>query len=224
MPGMEFGAFRIVVNTRDERGHEPHVHVIKGRTKCKIVLDDSLTPYDIVRMAKRDVQKAASSSARTSATSSAFGSSIMAKGVPERIAVRALSDQMYDRGVQNAKKEGEPYDVVRAAYNRTRDALDLTLRKGVTVSFPRAQIREIANAKPGDLAKIVIQPSGDGISIPKIDVDIDVPGLLAEELGSMFAAAMGRRTRGRTTVKKAAASRANGQKGGRPKKRTVAAA
>ncbi len=58
MPGKEFAGFRIVVNTRDERGHKPHVHVIKARAKCKIVLNRSLTPYDIVRMSMRDVQKA----------------------------------------------------------------------------------------------------------------------------------------------------------------------
>ena len=58
MPGKEFDGFRIVVNTRDERGHKPHVHVIKGRTKCKIFLDRSLVPYDIIRMSQRDVRKA----------------------------------------------------------------------------------------------------------------------------------------------------------------------
>jgi uncharacterized protein DUF4160 len=58
VPGVEIEGFRIVVNTRDERGHKPHVHVIKGRTRCKIVLDSSLTPYDIVRMPQRDVRRA----------------------------------------------------------------------------------------------------------------------------------------------------------------------
>ena len=57
MPGVEIEGFRIVVNTRDERGHKPHVHVLKGSGKCKIVLDATLTPYDI-RMGKRDVRRA----------------------------------------------------------------------------------------------------------------------------------------------------------------------
>ena len=57
MPGLEVEGFRIAVNTRDERGHKPHVHVIKNREKCKILLDESLEAYDI-RMSKRNVQRA----------------------------------------------------------------------------------------------------------------------------------------------------------------------
>lgn len=48
MPGIETEGFRLAVNTRDERGHKPHVHVIKAVTKCKIVLDTSLEAYDVV--------------------------------------------------------------------------------------------------------------------------------------------------------------------------------
>jgi hypothetical protein len=57
MPGVEAEGFRIVVNTRDARGHKPHVHVIKGREKCKIILDASLEPYDI-RMSRPRVKRA----------------------------------------------------------------------------------------------------------------------------------------------------------------------
>lgn len=57
MPGLEVEGFRIAVNTRDERGHKPHVHMIKDREKCKILLDDSLVAYDI-RMSRRNVQRA----------------------------------------------------------------------------------------------------------------------------------------------------------------------
>jgi hypothetical protein len=141
--------------------------------------------------------------------------------VPRRIRVPPLTEAIYARGVK-AQKNG-PFDVIRARYDRVRDTLDLTLRNGIAVSFPRKQIREIARAKPANLTNIEIQPGGDGITVRRLNVDIYVPGLLAEELGSIFAKALGRKTRGKTSRKKAAASRLNGRKGGRPKKSREAA-
>ncbi len=137
------------------------------------------------------------------------------------IAVPPLTAAVYDRGTRG-KADG-PFDVVRARFDRARRLLDLTLRNGITVRFPRERIRELADADPGEIGEVEIQPGGDGISFRKLDVDISIPGLLADELGPLFAKAMGRRGRGRTTTKKAAASRQNGRKGGRPKKPPVAA-
>ena len=57
MPGIKVESCRIVVNTRDEHGHKPHVHAIKDREKCKIILDASLEPYDI-RMLRQNVRRA----------------------------------------------------------------------------------------------------------------------------------------------------------------------
>lgn len=139
----------------------------------------------------------------------------MAK-VPSRVHVPPLTDTMYARGRKTVRNE--PFDVVRALYDPSRDALDLTLRKGITVSIPRKQIQELATARPKNLVEVEIQPGGDGISFREIDVDIYVPGLLADELGTIFAKAMGHKTRGRTTPRKATASRENGRKGGRPRK------
>jgi hypothetical protein len=128
-----------------------------------------------------------------------------------------MTETMYRSAVKSAKRD-DPLDVIVARYDRRADTIDLTLRQGVIVRLPRLRVRELARAEPADLAKIEIQPGGDGISFRKINVDIYVPGLLADELGALFAKAMGRRSRGRTSEKKAASSRENGRKGGRPKK------
>ncbi len=140
---------------------------------------------------------------------------------PRKISVSPLTAAMYRSAVKSAKRD-EPLDVVKAHYDRKADTLDLTLRKGITLRLPRRQIRVLATSKPADVAKVEIQPGGDGISFRSINVDIYVPGLLADELGSLFAKALGRRSRGRSSEQKAASSRENGRKGGRP--RTKAAA
>lgn len=143
----------------------------------------------------------------------------MAK-TPKTIVVPPLSDAMYARGSKTS--EESPYDVVRARFDKKSDCLHLVLRKGVKISFPRSEIREIAKMKPEALGSVEVQPGGDGISFRTVDVDISVPGLLADELGTLFAKALGARTRGKTSRQKALASRKNGRKGGRPRKNTAA--
>ncbi len=141
----------------------------------------------------------------------------MAKPIPNSVNVSPLTDTMYGAALKGAKRETS-VDVVVARYDGRGDTLNLTLRNGIVVRLPRFHIRELADARAVDMRKIEIQPGGDGISFRSIDVDIYVPGLLADELGPLFAKALGKRSKGRTSAKKRESSRANGRKGGRPRK------
>jgi len=144
----------------------------------------------------------------------------MARPSKGGIPVPPMTGTMWREALKTVKRE-EPFDVVRAKYDRRRDALELALRCGVVIQFPRTRIRELARAAPDDVAKVKIQPGGDGLSFDEIDKHISVPGLLRDELGSLFARAIGRQARGRTSEKKAASSKENGKKGGRPKKKAA---
>lgn len=144
----------------------------------------------------------------------------MGKKIPESIPVPPMTDALWKHALKTAKQD-EPLDVVRAGYDYALDTLDLTLRCGIIVRLPRTQIWELANAAPADVAKVEIQPDGDGLSFDAIDMHISVPGLLRDELGPLFARAIGRKARGRTSPKKAASSKENGKKGGRPKKKAA---
>jgi hypothetical protein len=58
MPTLEVDGFRLTINSRDERGHKAHVHVIKAGAKVLITLDASLAPYNLKDMSRRDVIRA----------------------------------------------------------------------------------------------------------------------------------------------------------------------
>jgi hypothetical protein len=131
-----------------------------------------------------------------------------------------LTKAMYERGLAKPSKP-KPHDIVGASYNRKGDTLDLTLRNGITVCLPRLGIWEIAKATPSEVASVELWGEDETIAFPAIDMHIYGPRLITDELASLFAKTMGRKTRGVRTPKKAAASRKNGRKGGRPRKKAA---
>ena len=91
--------------------------------------------------------------------------------------------------------------------------VDLT--NGCTFAFPPRLVQGLENAAEIQLARIEILGSGSGLHWEELDTDISVPGLLAGIFGT--AAFMARRAGQGTSPAKAAAARANGAKGGRPR-------
>ena len=87
------------------------------------------------------------------------------------------------------------------------------------MTIPRQAIAELADAPPSILNAVTVSPAGDALAWRALDVDLYIPGLLERVFGTrMFAASSGRRGGRRTSKAKAAAARANGAKGGRPRK------
>ena len=109
---------------------------------------------------------------------------------------------------------------VTVRFDRRRWRIVIGLNTGVEIAFPTRLAEGLAGARPDDLAEIEISPSGLGLHWPKIDADIYVPGLLQGAFGSRnwIAAELGAVGGRSLSSAKAAASRANGHKGGRPRK------
>lgn len=107
-----------------------------------------------------------------------------------------------------------------ARYDRGTDRVVVSLSSGIEIAFRPRQAQGIEHAKPHQLAKIEITPSGLGIHFPKLDADIYLPALLEGFLGSRrwIAAEMGKIGGKASTKAKSAAARRNGRLGGRPKK------
>jgi Protein of unknown function (DUF2442) len=106
----------------------------------------------------------------------------------------------------------------KLAFDTYRRAFDSTMRSGIIVNIPASCIAEFRTATPAQLAKAKLYPSGSAIEQRDLDVDISVPGLLRDIFGFEV---QQRRAAQVKTEARAAAARANGAKGGRPRKETA---
>ncbi len=112
---------------------------------------------------------------------------------------------------------------VAARYDKRLKFVLVALANGLTVAFRPADAQGLESATPDDMAGIEISPSGLGLHFPAIDADVWLPGLLAGVFGSKSwaAARMGAAGGKVRSPAKTAACRANGAKGGRPRKRAA---
>lgn len=110
---------------------------------------------------------------------------------------------------------------IAARYDRRIGRLVIDLSTGLSIAFKPHDAQGLEEAKPEQLAKIEISPSGFGLHFPDLDADLFLPGLLEGFLGSRkwMAAQLGKRGGRSTSAAKTAASRSNGKRGGRPKKK-----
>jgi len=112
-------------------------------------------------------------------------------------------------------RETEPR-AASARYDRKAKRIVVELTSGATFAFPPRLAQKLCDASADELAEIEVSPGGYGLHWPRIDEDFSVPGLVNGLFGTAkwMAARAGRAT----SPAKAAAARANGAKGGRPRK------
>jgi hypothetical protein len=115
----------------------------------------------------------------------------------------------------------QPSWPVHAAYDDEIDHIIIGLRGGAIMAIPRSAIKELAKASSKQLQEVELW--ADGLHWEELDIDISIPGLLEEVMGATFFSSVAGRIGGRSKSKaKADAARANGAKGGRPRKRKTA--
>ena len=129
--------------------------------------------------------------------------------------------ELTEAGIDAARERGrvargsEPR-AAAARYDRPSGRIIVDLENGCTFAFPPRLAQGLEAATDEQLAAVEILGQGYGLHWEALDVDFSLPGLMAGLFGTR--AWMARRAGQATSEAKAAAARANGAKGGRPRK------
>jgi hypothetical protein len=138
---------------------------------------------------------------------------------------------MVSRGsIELANKRGEQLQrefprAVSARYDRANGKVVVDLSSKLTLSFSPQDAQGLEDATPAQLEDLELSPSGFGVHFPKLDAHLYIPGMLEGLMGSRkwMAARLGQVGGQSRSRAKKAASRANGLKGGRPRRKESAA-
>jgi uncharacterized protein DUF2442 len=128
-----------------------------------------------------------------------------------------LADAQIDAAIERGKiaRAVEPR-AATARYDRALGRVIVDLTNGCTFAFPPRLAQGLETASDDQLSEIEVLGAGYGLHWESLDVDLSIPGLLAGVFGTQ--AYMARRAGQVKSPAKAAAARANGAKGGRPRK------
>ena len=128
-----------------------------------------------------------------------------------------LTDAQIDAALTRgeAARLSEPR-AAAARYDRRLGRVVVELTNGCTFAFPPRLAQGLETATEDQLAGVEVLGAGSGLHWEALDTDLSVPALLAGLFGTK--AHMARRAGQATSPAKAAAARANGAKGGRPRK------
>jgi hypothetical protein len=135
----------------------------------------------------------------------------------------AINEKAIEAAIAAGKGVGPR--ALAALYFAEDRSIGVELDNGVKIRVPVRLIPGLGEATDDALAACELSPSGVGLYFPAIDEDVYIPGLYRvisdrEYLARERARAMG----AARSEAKAASSRENGRKGGRPRKSAAVAA
>ncbi|HEY0395748.1 MAG TPA: DUF2442 domain-containing protein [Candidatus Elarobacter sp.] len=130
--------------------------------------------------------------------------------------------------IAEARRLGEEADRVEpraehVSYDARKKRLVIDLRRGAVVAIPIERIKWLRGASGRQLSAMYADRFGDAIISDELDMHISVKGLMRELVGLTGAASLLGSAGGKSkSPAKASAARANGKRGGRPRKKAAA--
>lgn len=140
----------------------------------------------------------------------------MAKPRTSRAAILA---QIPGARAREARDRESGRRALSVSYDRRNGRIMMELTSGFVFGFPASAIPALAGATAAQLARVELSPGGSALHWEELDADLSVAGLLLASVErSERLSELARLAGSTTTPAKARAARANGKKGGRPRK------
>jgi hypothetical protein len=133
--------------------------------------------------------------------------------------VTKISDAEYVAATERGEEErgGRPIPS-SVLYDKKAGRITVEFDNGSAFAFPARSLQGLENAFDDDIADVELA-GGTGLHWPRLDADFTISGLMMGVFGSKAHMDAWRRGGQSRSTRKAAASRANGAKGGRPPNR-----
>jgi hypothetical protein len=109
-----------------------------------------------------------------------------------------------------------------AYYDPATRRIVVELKLGSAIAFPTSLYPDLDRLTPEELATMELAPNGEALLWEEYDVGYEIAGIVVDILGDAMLRAFASRGGSSTSERKAAAARANGRKGGRPRKKRPA--
>jgi hypothetical protein len=137
----------------------------------------------------------------------------------------ATTDAEIDRAIERATSLSDEPRVIAVDYKPGPglNLLILKLSNGQRRAVPVEDVQGLQHATRAQIAQVKVTGNGTGLRWPALDLDHYVPNLLRDIFGTrQWMAEIGRRGGATTSPAKRKSARANGRKGGRPRKFAIA--
>ncbi|MDQ3812996.1 MAG: DUF2442 domain-containing protein, partial [Armatimonadota bacterium] len=143
---------------------------------------------------------------------------------PVQIGKWTYTEEELQRMFEAATQRGKELDAtepraVSARYDHKWQRLIVELRNGVILIVPVDLLQGVGGAPAESIAEVELGPRGASLHWERLDQDFTIAALMNGIFGTKkWMAEIGQRGGRATSEAKAAAARANGKKGGRPRK------